>query len=321
MFRLPSFYRKIRRSDFVFWKFPSEQGMLTTMKAALMFLLFAGFASGQVVSPVPEKVRQEFRLSPFYTKVVMAGDLPIVASEKVHDAALSEAFIIVSSMLANRPDVLNAMAKNHIRLAVTAAGERTCDMPEYADLKPREYWNVRARGLGASLSNPAVSCGEENLLNSPGDPYPTENILVHEFAHAIHQMGVNYLDPTFDDRLKKAFDEAVKEGKWKGKYAAENHAEYWAEAVQSWFGTNRENDALHNHVNTRAELQEYDPAVAKLCEEVFGKNDWTYRRADDSARKNEPHLKDLDRATLTKFAWGEKEMRAYRELDSKSPKG
>jgi hypothetical protein len=298
-----------------------KRGMLTTMKPVFLLLLSACVAGAQVVSPVPEKLREEFKLSPFYTKIAMVGDFPLAASAKVHDAALSEAAVIVKSMLMNRPDILTALAKNHIRLAVTAAEERTCDMPEYTDLKPKEYWNVRARGLGASLNNPAVSCGEENLLNAPGDPYPTENILVHEFAHAIHQMGVNSLDPTFDERLQRTFDDAMKAGKWKGKYAAENYAEYWAEAVQSWFGTNRENDALHNHVNTRAELQEYDPAVAKLCEEVFGKNDWIYRRADDPARKDEPHLKTLDRTKLIKFAWGEKEMKAYRELDAKAPKG
>ena len=30
-------------------------------------------------------------------------------------------------------------------------------------------------------------------------------------------------------------------------------------AVQDWFDDNRQNDSLHNHVNTRAELKEYDP--------------------------------------------------------------
>ncbi|RYD47507.1 MAG: hypothetical protein EOP85_05335, partial [Verrucomicrobiaceae bacterium] len=80
-----------------------------------------------------------------------------------------------------------------------------------------------------------------------------------------------------------------------------------AEAVQSWFGTNRENDAIHNHVNTREELIEYDPALAKLCEEIFGKNKWQYRRADDRARRNEPHLKDLDRSKLPVFAWTREE--------------
>ena len=45
------------------------------------------------------------------------------------------------------------------------------------------------------------------------------------------------------------------------RYAATDEHEYWAEGVQSWFDTNRENDAIHNHVDTREELLEYDPAL------------------------------------------------------------
>lgn len=262
------------------------------------------------VSPIPAEVREEFKLSPFYQKYVPVESFPVVASEKVTDAALLESAVIVRGMLAGRADIFRSMAKAHIRLAVMATGERTCDIPEHSDLTPKSYWNRRARGLGASHERPAVSCAEENVLCCKGDPYSTENILVHEFAHAIHLMGMETLDPTFDTRLKACYDAAMADGKWKGKYAAENHAEYWAEAVQSWFGTNRENDALHNHVNTRQELIEYDPGVAKLCEEIFGKNDWQYRRADDPARKGEPHLKNLDRTKLPVFEWTKEEQEA-----------
>jgi hypothetical protein len=290
------------------------------MKAAGWLVYFSlGFVSAQTVAPVSSKVRAEFNLSRFYQKGVMIDDFPIVASNRVHDAAMAEAAVIVKAMLISRPDILRALAKNKVRLAIMAAGERTCDLPEHADLKPVAYWNVRARGLGATFDRPAVSCGEENLLNLPGDPYPSENLLVHEFAHAIHEMGVNSLDTTFDKRLKAAFDAAIKHGKWAKTYAGENHHEYWAEAVQSWFGTNREHDAIHNHVNTRAELREYDPEVAKLCEEVFGKSDWQYRRADDPARSDESHLKALDRSELPKFEWSEREMKAYRAVEKKGP--
>jgi hypothetical protein len=58
------------------------------------------------------------------------------------------------------------------------------------------------------------------------------------------------VDPTFDPRLKAAYDSAMKAGLWRGKYAGTNHHEYWAEGVQSWFDDNRENDHDHNHVNT-----------------------------------------------------------------------
>ena len=41
-----------------------------------------------------------------------------------------------------------------------------------------------------SRSVPSVSCGEENLLALEGDPYSTECILIHEFAHNIHLRGM-----------------------------------------------------------------------------------------------------------------------------------
>lgn len=259
------------------------------------------------VSPIPDAVRQEFKLAPFYQKEILIEGFPVVASDKVTDAAVVESAVIVRGMLEGREDIFRALAKAHIRLAVMATSERTCDIPEHADLTPTAFWNRRARGLGASHERPAVSCAEENVLCCKGDPYATENILVHEFAHAIHLIGLEQIDPTFDGRLKACYDASMASGKWKGLYAAENHAEYWAEAVQSWFGTNRENDAQHNHVNTRQELIDYDPDVAKLCAEVFGKKSWQYRRADDPSRGNEPHLKDLDRSKLPVFEWSKEE--------------
>jgi hypothetical protein len=260
-------------------------------------------ASPAVHSPVPEEVRARFDLAPFYQKCLLVEDFPIVSSRAVSDAALQEAALIVRSMLSERPDIIKALAEANVRLAVMAVSEFTCDIPEHSDLTPKSFWNRRARGLGSTPHRPAVSCGEENLLSHPGDPYPTENILVHEFAHAIHQMGLPKIDPTFDERLKSAYQEALAAGKWQGTYAAENHFEYWAEGVQSWFDTNRENDAIHNHVNTRPELKEYDPALAALCQEIFGNNDWTYRRSDHPARAQEPHLQHLDRATLARFSF------------------
>ena len=62
----------------------------------------------------------------------------------------------------------------------------------------------------------------------------------------------------------------------KGKYAGRNHHEYFAEGVQSWFDTNRENDFEHNHVDTREELQQYDPRLAKLVRD-FWSGSWRYR--------------------------------------------
>jgi hypothetical protein len=195
------------------------------------------------------------------------------------------------------------MIRNKVRLAVMAYTERTTDIPEHRDLKPKLYWNFRARGLGASRQPPAVSCAEENLLNYKGDPYSTENIMIHEFAHAIHSMGVRSVDPTFDPRLRNAFRDAMAKGLWKGTYAASNVSEYWAEGVQSWFDTNRQNDAQHNHVDTREELKAYDPALAKLVEEVFGDGPWRYVRPDRRKGLDKGHLAGYDPAKVPTFRW------------------
>lgn len=255
------------------------------------------------VTAVPPELRARFGLAPFYQKGIQVGPFPIVGSTNLSDHALREAAWIVNRMVGHRPDVLAAMASNHTRLAVMAYNEFTTDVPEHAGLTPRVYWDRRARGLGATPNAPAVSCGEENILSYPGDVYPTENILIHEFAHAIHEMGLRPLDPSFDARLVTAFRGATNQGRWKGTYAAVNHHEYWAEAVQCWFDDNRENDALHNHVNTRAELKEYDPTVAGLCAEVFGDRPWRYLRPKKRPAADREHLRGFDPAKAPTFRW------------------
>lgn len=202
----------------------------------------ASDAGARVTAP-PAEIVARFRLAPFYVKYVDATGVPIVASAQVPDFATLEALYLVGKMVGERPDVLRAMAQNNVRLAIMAKSEMTTDIPEHSDLTPKEYWDRRARGLGATEQRPAVSAAEENLLALPGDPYRQENILIHEFAHAIDERGLVTVDPTFDGRLAAAYEHARKKGLWNGTYAAQNRMEYWAEATQSWFGCNRVNDA------------------------------------------------------------------------------
>ncbi len=243
------------------------------------------------------------KLDPFYKKMVDVGGLPVVSSGKVSDYSLLEAAYLVREMLRDRPDILDALGKSGTRLAVMAVTERTTDIPEHSDLIPWRYWDRRARGLGATPIRPVVSCGEENLLCLEGDPYAAENILVHEFGHAIHDMGLRRLDPAFDRKLRATYDHAMKKGLWKGKYAAVNHHEYWAEGVQSWFGTNRHDDHDHNHVDTRAELEEYDSELADLIKSTFKRTDWQYRRPAQRPETERRHLAGFDPSKAPHFAW------------------
>ena len=247
----------------------------------------------------------------FYTQRVKAGGLPIVASAQVNPYALKEAAYLVDLMLARRPDVREAMVRSGARLCILAWNEFTTDQPEwrwlaknpvpgFPGVSARDFRDARARGMGGSATDPFCSCGEENLLGYPGDPYSTENILIHELAHNIHLRGLANVDPGFDARVKAAYDAAMTAGLWKGKYAAVNHHEYFAEGVQSWFDDNRENDHDHNHVNTRAELIKYDTGLAALCREVFGDTVLKYTKP---ATRLTGHLEGYDPATAPKFVW------------------
>lgn len=258
-----------------------------------------------------DALRDAYGLEPFHAQWVDAGGIPVLGSKRVHGLALIEAAHLIDRMLEARPDVWKALAKGPTRFVVMAREEMTTDVPEHADLLPKRYWDKRARGLGATEARPAVSCGEENLLDLDGDPYATENILIHEFAHAVHEMGMKRVDPLFDAKLRKVYRTALAEGLWKGTYAATNHMEYWAEGAQSWFDTNRENDSLHNHVDTRAEVREHDPRLATLLEEVFGDTAWRYVKP--RKRKDAAHLAAFDRSKAARFAWPDAVADAYFE--------
>jgi len=272
---------------------------LLLLAVGAMIAVTATAADAAVVKTIPEDVRRDFKLGPFYQKHIDLDGFPVLGSSNVSDHAMREAAWVVRQMLTNRADILHALATNDARLVVMAHNEYTTDIPEQAAMTPKVYWDRRARGLGGRIA----SCAEENLLCFAGDPYSTENILVHEFAHVIHGVGMRALDPTFDRRLRDAFQSATNAGLWKNTYAATSPGEYWAESVQDWFDNNRSNDALHNHVATRAQLKEYDPKVAALCAEVFGEIPWRYQKPMTREAAGRAHLAGYNPKTAPSFQW------------------
>ena len=204
-----------------------------TVVASALMLLHAATSPSRSEELKVTTPPAELQADPFYERYVSANGYPIVASRQVNDYALKEAAYLVNMMLAKRPDVRDAMIKSGSRMVVMAYSEFTTDMPDHSHMRPKDYWDARARGLGGSRRDPVCSCGEENLLGYPGDPYRAENILIHEFAHNMHLRGLVNIDATFDNHLKHTYDAAMAKGLWQTKYASLNHHEYWAEGVQS----------------------------------------------------------------------------------------
>ena len=172
----------------------------------------------------------------FYKKHIETEGLYVTSSERVSDEALLKACDIISLMLAKRPDVKAHMVKMGCHVMVIGKDEATCDLPEFAHIcnSPDSiaYWNWRARGFGGAPEDElSASCGEENLLALPQDKYTGENILIHEFAHLIHLVGIVSIEPDFNDRLETLWRNAGEKGLWANTYALSNKEEYFAECV------------------------------------------------------------------------------------------
>ncbi len=255
-----------------------------TVAVLMSFCGAGGQATNAAEQPKVTAPPESRKIPSFYKKHVDCGGLPIVSSDKVSDAALFEAAKLVDKMLAGRPDIRKAMIEKGGRVMIVGAKEGITDLPEYAWMKPKEFWNKRSRGFGGSYGKIHTSVAEENLLCLPEDTYEEENIIIHEFGHTMHEtLNLMDKDRKFDKKLKEIYEKALAKKLWhcpyKEMYAAVNYREYWAEGVQDYFDANNQNNCKHNHVNTREELKAYDPDLAQLIEETFrltDKTDWRY---------------------------------------------
>ena len=249
------------------------------------------------------------KLDPFFRQHVEVGGTLVVGSEKVSKRALQEVAYLARHMLANRQDVLNSYPR---LLSVMAYTELQSALPACRGMN--DWWDYRARGLAGST----ISCGEENVLSFKGDPWAGENIFIHEFGHGLDSV-FSKEDPTFRKRLVALHAKAKKSGLFRG-YGIMYLGEFWAEGVQAWFNCNGAkrpesgggfsslerlgpNGEHVIHIRRREDVKKYLPGLAKLLDESFAQNPWTY--VPVSQRLHEPHLKGFDPSKAPTFRWPE----------------
>lgn len=255
-------------------------GLFQSTSAQPSDAIIGSYLNSAVTEP-PE----ELRLDPFFEKYANAQGLPIVASDDVPDRGLLVARDVVLHMLRSSPSIQQHMTDEGYQVGVMADTDSTMDIPWYSGLeKPdlddsdiskeeyqrikemsvEEYWNQRARGLGGDQTTGA----EENILGYPGTKYFGENILVHEFSHAIHQ-AIREVKPKLAEDIESAYRDAMANGLWEGHYASTNPGEYWAEGTQFWFNSNYEYEHSDHRVLNSADLLRYDPKLYRLLERVY----------------------------------------------------
>jgi hypothetical protein len=231
------------------------------------------------------------QLDTFYKKYADAFGIPVVSSERVPDDALLVARDIVNYMLLKRHDIRQELIKRKARVLIMAHSEGEMDLPERRDWKkpakddPRltpgerenydrpggiasmsdsEYWNKRARGMGGN----ETSCAEENLLGYPGTRYYGENIFVHEFSHNM-MSALRTTDSTLYKEIGIAYEAAKSKGLYKGQYAINTVAEYWAEGTQWWFWSNFEFYDGPIRIQSPQDLKSYDPGLFSILNKVY----------------------------------------------------
>ncbi len=216
--------------------------------------------------PPPAAVRDFFQLDSFYQQWINVDGFPILASAKVSPYAVKEVAWLIHQITRHTPAALRAMVQNKVRFCIVAHNEIVTELPEHRGMTPEPDFFFAVRRGGAYCPR----CLTAHVTEE--DVFSTGRVTIHEFAHAVHEAGLNTIDPTFDDRLRETYNSAMARGLWQNSYASTNMSEYWAEGVATWFHANPN----FQSVTTRTALKNYDPGLASLLSEIFGDGTWRY---------------------------------------------
>jgi len=208
----------------------------------------------------------------YYTKYLDCDGIIIRSSNVVDNKAFYVASVKIKLMLRNMPVAHDNLVRNGAELHIIGKDQQTSDLPELSDQKGVNYVDhgvvtdidKRTRGVGGLYA----SCGEENLLQLPGDRYfGGSDICIHEFAHTIMNYG---FDASFRQKIKSQYERALANGLWKNAYASTNEQEYWAELSMWYFGKHGEFlSGTHIPEAGPKALSQYDNGGYKLLDSIY----------------------------------------------------
>ena len=224
-----------------------------------------------------EKVYQTVYQPYYVVRKKGTSGIVVKAGEKTTPAVVDKALAIIDMMLEKIPEVAEELVRRGAEVSVFGLLENAYDVPEH-----RMGYLLATRhvaGYGGEMTNPASSISEANVIRLRtgryATSYPNEMILVHEFGHAIHLVGMNGLkDQTLADMIRKAYQHASDNGLWPDTYAISNYEEYFATLSTVWFNVMQEGvdgrwDGIRGPVNTREELKTYDPEGYELMKHIY----------------------------------------------------
>lgn len=223
-----SFFEDNRHNEPIDSEESKEAGLVSILNTSFSFSNLRG-------SPAAE--------DKYYAQFDFAYGIEIKASNIVDPKALIEAKRIITMMLKDvRPDIKNRLVAKKAALAIIPRDKFVTSLPEFSylsgktDVNGNPYDSFKIRGLGAK-GRPVTATSEENLLKLPNDTFKAEDITVHEFAHAVMNLGFTFAD---FEKINDLYKNAVKKGYFRGTFAMVRIDEFWAELTQSFFSVNNE---------------------------------------------------------------------------------
>lgn len=204
----------------------------------------------------------------FFAKETDYQGIPIKASAVVEDRALLIARERLSRLLQHLPDAVYNLKVAGAELHIIGRDQGTSDLPEHRHLKGKPFdgnltVDQRTRGLGGLLT----SCGEENLLELPGDRYRGRDICLHEFSHNLQDNGFS---EDVQQMIREQYRRSLAKGLWNKAYAATNEHEFWAELTMWYFGTHGDMGMTGVKPANGAEgLKAYDPEAYDLLDSIY----------------------------------------------------
>ncbi|WP_166997169.1 LPXTG cell wall anchor domain-containing protein [Paramicrobacterium fandaimingii] len=263
----------------------------------------------------------------YYTQSVTTDTgIVVKANSRVDAGTLTLAAAQVDVELAKtKTGIAAQMTDFGCSLAVYASRENAYLIPEHRGGYDPEMYDVEGYG-GSTYNNCVSSISERNVLRTRGntDPflntsYTNENILIHEFGHAVKLVGIETMtDTTLADEFYAAYENAYLMGLWPNTYAIGNSDEFFATLSAIWFDVMAEKpdwtDGVRSPINTRAELKEYDPTSYAFFEKIYP-SDLTLPAPWDEPAPDEYHgdyteLPEQEpRVTATDVAFGSDQFR------------
>ena len=133
-------------------------------------------------------------------------------------------------------------------------------MPEERTFDGRYFASLRGVGGRVTVS------GLEYLEMAARAGY---NTVAHEFAHQVH---MNALNATDVKRIRKLYENAVREERTLDYYAAADEYEYFAQGYEAYVSLVKRPSTGATARHTRSELLQRDPDLFNFIEELAGKS-------------------------------------------------